>query len=64
MRNMSKRQLGLTLRLKQNGQHFTDDIFELIFLFENSQQKISLNFVPESSIVNKSVLIQVMAWPQ
>ena len=37
-----------TLRPKQNGHHFADDIFKYIFLNENVliSIKISLKFVP------------------
>ena len=44
--------------------HFADDNFKHIFLNENVRISIqfSLKFVPNSSIDNKSVLVQVMAW--
>ena len=53
-----------TLRPMQNGRHFADDIFKRIFLNVNIwiQIKISLKFVPKSSIRNIPALIQIMAW--
>ena len=52
-----------TLRPRQNGQHFPDDIFKWIFLNENVwiAIKISLKFVPKGPI-NISALVQIMAW--
>ena len=53
-----------TLRLRQNGQQFADDIFKYIFLNENVliPIRISLTFVPRSLVDNYSALVQVMAW--
>ena len=53
-----------TLRPRQNGHHFPDDIFQCIFLNENVwiSIKISLNFVPKGPINNISALVQIMAW--
>ena len=53
-----------TLRLKQNGRHFQDDIFKRIFLHENVwiSINISLKFVPRGTINNIPTLVQVMAW--
>ena len=53
-----------TLRLRQNGRHFPDDIFKWIFLNENVwiSISISLKFVPRGPINNISTLVQVMAW--
>ena len=53
-----------TLRPRQNGQHFSDDIFKCIFLFENVwiRIKISLKFVPKFPINNIPALVQTMAW--
>ena len=53
-----------TLRPRQNGRHFADNIFKCIFLNENVQIsiKISLNFVPRGQINNIPALVQVMAW--
>ena len=49
-----------TLRPRQNGRHFTDDIF----LNENIwiSIKISLKFVPKGPINNIPALVQIMAW--
>ena len=53
-----------TLRPRQNGRHFPDDIFKCIFLNENVwiSNKISLKFVPKGSIGNIPALVQIMAW--
>ena len=53
-----------TLRPRQNGRHFTDDIFKRIFLNENVWIliKISLKFVSEGPINKISALVQIMAW--
>ena len=53
-----------TLRPRQNGRHFADDIFKCIFLNENVwiPIKISLKFVPQCTINNIPALIQIMAW--
>ena len=53
-----------TLRPRQNGRHFADDIFKRIFLNENVEIsiKISLKFVPKGRINNIPALVQVMAW--
>ena len=53
-----------TLRLRQNGSHFPDDIFKYIFLNANVwiTIKISLKFVPKGSIDNIPALVQIMAW--
>ena len=52
-----------TLRLRQNGRHFPDDIFKLILLNENAwiSIKISLKFVPSGPISNIPALVQIMA---
>ena len=48
-----------TLRPKQNGRHFADDIFKCIFLNENVRIsiKISLKFVPQGPINNIPALV-------
>ena len=48
----------------QNGCHFTDNIFKCIFMNEKLciLIRISLRFVPEDPIDNKSALVQVMDW--
>ena len=53
-----------TLRLRQNGRHFPDDIFNCIFLNENAwiSIKISLKFVPKGPINKIPALVQIMAW--
>ena len=53
-----------TLRPRQNGRHFPDDIFKCIFLNENVwiSISISLKFVPEGPINNIPALVQIMAW--
>ena len=53
-----------TLRPRQNGRHFANDIFKCIFLNENVwiSIKISLNFVPKDRINNIPALVQIMAW--
>ena len=53
-----------TLRPRQNGRHFPDDIFKWIFLKENVciSIKISLKFVPQVPINSIPALAQIMAW--
>ena len=53
-----------TLRPRQNGRHFADDIFKCIFLNENIwiSIQISLKFVPKGPINNIPALVQIMAW--
>ena len=53
-----------TLRPRQNGRHFADDIFKRIFFNENVwiSIKISLKFVPKGPINKIPALVQVMAW--
>ena len=53
-----------TLRPRQNGRHFPDDIFNYIFLNEKVLilMRISLKFVPKCSINNVPALVQLMAW--
>ena len=53
-----------TLRVGQNGHHFTDKIFKCIFLNENVRIsiKISLKFVPKGPIGNIPALVQIKAW--
>ena len=53
-----------TLRPRQNGRHFPDDIFKWIFLNENVWIliNISLKIVPRGSINNIPTLVQIMAW--
>ena len=60
----STSELFNTLRPKQNGRHFADDIFKCIFLNENDwiSLTISLKFVPKGPINNIPALVQIMAW--
>ena len=53
-----------TLRPRQNGRYFPDDIFKRIFLYENVLISIiiSLKFVPMGPINNIPALVQIMAW--
>ena len=53
-----------TLRPRQNGRHFPDDIYKWIFVNENVwiSIKISLKFVPWGLINNIPSLVQIMAW--
>ena len=53
-----------TLRPRQNGRHFPDDILKWIFLNENvwMSTEISLKFVPKGQINNVPPLVQIMAW--
>ena len=53
-----------TLRPRQNGRYFPDDIFKCIFLNENVliSIKIPLKFVPKGPVNNILALFQIMAW--
>ena len=53
-----------TLRLRQNGRHFADDIFKCIFFNENGfiSINISLKFVSKVQINYIPALVQIMAW--
>ena len=53
-----------TLRPRQNGRHFLDDIFKCIFLNETVwiSIQISLRFVTKVPINNIPALVQIMAW--
>ena len=53
-----------TLRPRQNGRHFPDDIFKCISLDVNVSVSlsISLKFVPKVRINNIPPLVQIMAW--
>ena len=53
-----------TLRPRQNGRHFADDISKCIFLNENLRISltISLKFVPKVRSNNIPTLVQIMAW--
>ena len=53
-----------TLRPRQHGRHFPDDVFKCIFLNEIvwTSIQISLKFVPKGPIDNIPALFQIMAW--
>ena len=53
-----------TLRPRQNGRHFADDMFKCIFVNENVwiPIKISVKCVPKGPINNNPALFQIMAW--
>ena len=52
-----------TLRPKQNGRQFPDDIFKCILLNENMIPfNFSLKFISKGPENNIAVLIQIMAW--
>ena len=53
-----------TLRPRQDGRLFPDDIFKSIFVNENVQIliKTSLMFVPKAPINNIPSLVQIVAW--
>ena len=52
-----------TLRPRQNGHHFPNDIFDCTFLNDNvySAIKITLEVNPEGPINNTPALVQVIA---
>ena len=56
--------LYITLRPRQNGRHFADDIFKCIFLNGNVWIPIiiSIRFVPKGPNNNIPALVQIMAW--
>ena len=56
--------LVITLRPRQNGRHFADDVFKCIFLNEiyEFHLRFQLNFVPEVPVNNIPALVQIMAW--
>ena len=60
---LSRPQCVNTLRPRQNGRHFSDDIFEWIFWNENVliSINISLKFVPGGPINNIPTLLQIVA---
>ena len=53
-----------TLRPRQNGRHFPNDISKCIFVNENVSiaMKISLKSIPKDPINNIPTLVQIMAW--
>ena len=59
-------QVLTTLRLRQNGCHFPDNMFRYIFSNENILIfiKFLLKFIPKVPINNIQALVQIMAWRQ
>ena len=53
-----------TLRMRQNGHHFADDIFKCIFFIKNIwiTIKISMKFIAKGPVGNNSTLVHIMAW--
>ena len=54
-----------SLRPRQDGRHFPDDIFKCIQMYYENVYisiKISLKFVPNGPINNIPALVQIMAW--
>ena len=53
-----------TMRPRQNGRHFADDIFKCLYFNENGgiSIKISLKFVTKGPINKIPALFQIMAW--
>ena len=53
-----------TLRPRQNGRHFSDDIFKCIFLNENVWLlvKVWMKFVPKGPTNTIAALVHIMAW--
>ena len=53
-----------TLRPRQDGRHFTDDIFVCIFFNENCCVliKFSLKYLRKGPINNNPALVEIMAW--
>ena len=61
---LSSQHLVNTLKPRQDGLHFADDIFKCIFLNEDKRMSfnISLKFVPKDPVNNIAALVQIMAW--
>ena len=59
-----RRKVVNTLRPRQNGRPFPDDIFKCIFMNENAwiSITISLKFVPKGPINKIPALVWIMAW--
>ena len=53
-----------TLRPRQDGRHFADDIFMCIFFKDNCciMNKFSLKYILKGPIDNNPALVQIMAW--
>ena len=58
VRTLDKIDRVITLRPRQNGRHFANDIFKWVWI----PNKISLKFVPQGPINNIQALVQIMAW--
>ena len=60
---LSQAQCVNTLRLRQIGRHFADNIFKCIFLNENVwiSIEILLKFISRGPMNNIPVLVQIMA---
>ena len=53
----------LSMRPRQNGRHFPDDIFKCIFSLKYiNLVKTSPKFVPTGQITNIPALVQILAW--
>ena len=63
-RKLTKEGIWNTLSPKQNGHHFADDISNAFLEMKHVcvSIKISVEFVPERPIDNRSAFVQVMAW--
>ena len=59
-----RQRLFNTLKPRQNGRHFPDDIFDCIFLNENVRISLAilLKFVPRVRIIYIPALVPIMAW--
>ena len=64
MQILSVKTVFNTLRPRQNGRQFPDDIFKGIFLTENvwNSIEISPKVALDSTINNMPALVQIMAW--
>ena len=53
-----------SLRPRRNRRHFADDVSKCIFINQNVliSNKISLKFIPTSTINNMPALVQIMTW--
>ena len=61
---VSEMEVFNSMRPRQNGRNFADDIFKCIFESEIVwfSIEISLKFVPKGPIDNIPALVQIMAW--
>ena len=64
LNQVATRLLLNSLRPRQNGRHFADDIFKCSFLNENAwiPTKISMKFAPKGPINNIPALVQIVVW--